>query len=67
MSNLKKSRVLLYIEFFHSQNLEEFEEKIRKLSSQKKFPPFRNIIVGCDYKNLKRIPNTPMVLPHDED
>lgn len=71
MNNIKKSRVLIYFEFFHEQNLENLEDRIRELSRKKQFPTFRTLMVGCDYKGLRgikadQIINTPLVnLPDD--
>lgn len=57
---LKKSVILIRIEFYIPQDLKELESTIRKLSTMKKlkqyerFPNFSSLDIMVNYKGLKR-------------
>jgi hypothetical protein len=52
---MRKSRIIIYIEFFKPQNPEEIERKLRQLQKKKQFPPFRTLLPMVHHKNLKDI------------
>jgi len=52
---MRKSKYIIYIEFFKPQKPEDIEKTIRKLSKKKEIPSFRNLLVCIHHKNLKRI------------
>lgn len=70
MSNIKKSRVLLYIEFMKPQNLEYLENDLRVMVKKKNFPAFRTLMIGCDFKGLRqksKYDNIPLVNIENEE
>jgi len=62
MSNTKKSRYVMYIEFMQPHNPEHIENQIRYAVDQKIFPPMRELMIGIDYKNMKPISSVPLVI-----
>lgn len=69
--SVKKSRVVVFIEFFNPQNLEILDSQIRELVKKNKFPAFRTMMIGCDYKGLRNINDdkifkTPLMISSSE-
>lgn len=62
MSNIRKSRYVLYIEFMQPQNPEQIENQLRYAIERKILPPMRELMIGIDYKNMKPISQVPMVI-----
>lgn len=62
MSNTKKSRYVLYIEFMQPHNPEHIENQIRYAIDQKILPPMTELMVGIDHKNMKPISFVPLVI-----
>lgn len=54
MSNTKKSRYVIYIEFMQPQNPEHIENQIRYSIDKKIIPPIRELMIGIDHKNMKQ-------------
>lgn len=66
---IKKSRAIVYIEFFQPQNMMILEDKLRRLQKDGYLPPFRQLTVMVDHKNLKNILSItkhPLVIKDDE-
>lgn len=53
--SVKKSVMILYLEFYHPQDIAELESSLRTLSKKKKFPAFRKLIPMINYRNMKGI------------
>jgi hypothetical protein len=65
----RKSRMMIYVEFFKSQNPRHIEMKLRELAKERTFPPFRKLTVMIDHTNMKTtdaITKHPLVLQDDE-
>jgi hypothetical protein len=66
MMNLKKSKMIISIEFFESQKPEQIENQLRYAVEKKIIPPFRDLDIMIDYKNLRQIPSTPLIINREE-
>jgi hypothetical protein len=67
--SLKKSRMMVYVEFFKPQNPRHIEGKLRELAKERTLPPFRKLTVMIDHKNMKStdsITKHPLVLKDSE-
>jgi hypothetical protein len=64
--SIRKSRVTIYMEFFEPQNTEWLENRIRELAREKKLPPFNELSVMIDHKNLKRVSDKPLVILRED-
>ena len=66
MMGIKKSKMVLTIEFFESQQPEHIENQLRYAVEKKIIPPFRNLDIMIDYKNLKHMPSIPLIINKEE-
>lgn len=63
MSNTKKNRYVIYIEFMQPQNPEHIENQIRYSIDKKIIPPIRELMVGIDHKNMRQMSVADLPLP----
>lgn len=55
MNNMKKRVITIQLEFFHNQDPEYIENRLRELQHKKQFPPFGKCLIMVHYKNLRQI------------
>ena len=49
---MRKRRMIFQIEFFRNQDPEMMEKLLRRLSKEKRIPPFSRCTIMIDHKNL---------------
>ncbi len=53
--NIRKSRVLVYFEFFKEQDLIKLEEQLRYLEKTKRIPSFHKLTIFVHHKGLRTV------------
>lgn len=63
MNNTKKSRYVIYLEFMQPCSPEHIENQFRYAVEKRILPPFKELMIGIDHKNMRPINTSDITVP----